>query len=473
MMGKGLVATLAMIATITVGSAVEKGGLADDRLTYARAYEAVIWAVPFLNTLQMRKELVRLGIGEGKLALIGSPPGPNLIIPTFNNQTAYLFGSMSLADGPLVMEIPAETDKAKLFGTFMNVWDDPIADVGPAGLDKGAGGRYVLLPPDYDGTIPEGMFEVRSNTFDVHVWFRSVAAADDADQAWIDAGAYARELKLYPLGSEPAPIEVVDVTKIDGVLEGNIMAQHDVFGLIDEYVQEEPVLPENASLHGMLKQLGFEKGKPFEPSPEMAAILEEAVKNAFKDMEDYLASGKAYVPFWDDRRWGAFRITPDVMASGATWNFETGRDYHARTFDFAFWAVGIPAAFDNSGGSSTFYLMTSTDENGAAMDPTKTYRLTVPADVPAADFWSILMYSTRTRTFADSPVFGLSSRDDLVVNDDGSVDLYVGPKAPEGFENNLLMTNPDDGTFFAFRFYGPLPPLTGGSWKLNDPVLMD
>ena len=121
-----------------------------DRLDYARAFEAIIWATPFLNTLQMRSELERLGISDGKLAFVGSPPASKLILPTYNRTTVYVFGGFSLKDGPVVMEIPAVSDKAKLFGTVENVWDDPLVDIGPAGSDKGKGGVYVFpvaLPP--------------------------------------------------------------------------------------------------------------------------------------------------------------------------------------------------------------------------------------------------------------------------------------------------------------------------------------
>ena len=225
----------------------------------------------------------------------------------------------------------------------------------------------MLLPPGYAGDVPKDAFVAQSNSFDVHVWFRSVAATKDDKQSWIDAADYARNIKLGALGKDPTPVELIDVTEIDDKLEGNIMAHHDVFRLIDTYIQEEPALPENLAFRGMLKELGIEKDKDFSPGKKMLTILNEAKVDAFTYMEEYLGSGKAYVPFWEDRNWGAFRITPKVMQSGATW-IESHRDYHARTLDFGFWAVAIPAVFDNSGGGSTFYLMTSTDELGNGLD---------------------------------------------------------------------------------------------------------
>ncbi len=447
----------------------------EERLTYARAFEAVVWATPFLNSLQMRSELTRLGIDGGKLAFVGSPPTSKLILPTFNRVTVYTFGGFSLKDGPVVMEIPAVSAKAKLFGSLENVWDDPKVDIGPAGRDKGKGGVYVFLPPGYEGDAPKGDFVIQLDSFEVHMWLRSVAATGDDKQSWIDAAEYARGIKIGFPGKDLAPAELVDVTKLkfDGRLEGNIMVHHDVFGLLDTYIQEEPARPENLAFRGMLKKLGFEKGKKFSPSKEMQSILDEAKADAFTYMEDYLISGKPFVAPWDDRKWGGFRISPEIAAGGFTWIFESDRDYHTRTLDFAFYAVGFPAAFDPAGGGATFYMFTSTDASGKALDGAKTYKMTVPADVPAKDFWSVILYSTKTRTFVDSSQFGLSSKDKLVVNDDGTIDLYIGPKAPKGFEANLLQSNPEEGSFLAFRFYGPTEALTSGKWKLNDPVAVD
>ena len=83
--------TMLLVLLVGCGPAFAESdtdGLAvDKRLTYARAFEAVVWATPFLNTLQMRNELDRLGIKDGQLAFVGSPPSPNLVLPTFNNQT--------------------------------------------------------------------------------------------------------------------------------------------------------------------------------------------------------------------------------------------------------------------------------------------------------------------------------------------------------------------------------------------------
>ncbi len=443
----------------------------DERLLYNRAFEAVLWAMPFLNTLEMREALAEVGVKDGKLAFIGSPPTAKLILPTFNNQTAYIFGSLSLDNGPVVVEVPAETKKAKLFGSIFNVWDDPLEDIGPAGTDAGKGGKYLLIPPGFQGSVPDGVFKVQSNTFDVHFWLRSVAAAA-GKRAWTDAAAYARTLKLYNLGNKPKPIDLVDVTKLNGVLEGNAMAHHDIFRLIDVYIQTEPAQRENLAMRGLLKSIGIEKGKVFEPNSERQKIFDAAIKDAFAYMESYLGSGKAFVPFWTDRGWGAFRITPEIIKSGGTWNFETYRDYSARSLDFAYWAVGMPKAFDSSGGGATFYLMTSTDAERRPFDGGKSYKLTVPANPPAKDFWSVLLYSTKTRSFTDSVRFGLSSKDGIKKNKDGTVDLYLAPKAPKGKEKNWLATKPGDGLFLVFRFYGPTKELTSKKWKLNDPELL-
>ncbi len=98
------------------------------------------------------------------------------------------------------------------------------------------------------------------------------------------------------------------------------------------------------------------------------------------------------------------------------------------------------------------------------------YRLTVPVDPPAELFWSITLhdFETRSQIQTESNNAALSSYDDLRYNDDGSVDLYFGPGAPEGFENNWVETVPGRGWWVWFRFYSPSEAFFDKSWTLPD-----
>ncbi len=437
---------------------------------YGQAFESVIWAVPMLQSMQMRNELRKQSGIENALGYMSTPPTGKMVVPTFNNTTPMVFGDISLKEGPVVLDVPAESDQAKFFGSLSNVWDRPIEDFGSAGIDQGKGGKFLLLPPGYEAEVPSGYTAVACDSYHVHFWLRSIPSGE-GEQGWNDAVEYSHNLQLYPLAKrddKPAT-NWFDISSVDGYFWGNPLPENDdIFALINSYVQEEVVFKEDLVALGMLKEIGIEKSKAFNPDEKTRSILDRAAQDAFEYMQQYLSDGKPYVPFWEGSSWGAFRVTPEIVRGRGSWNFVNYQDYHARAKDFFYNAVGMPARFDPAGGGATFYVMGSTDKDGKPLDGSYNYKLTVPANVPVKDFWSILLYSTKTRTYTNSEKFGLSSLDAIEVNDDGTTDVYIGPKAPAGKESNWLATVPGDGLFIAFRFYGPEKTLTSKSWKLND-----
>ncbi len=442
----------------------------DEARLYGRAFEAVVWAMPMLQSMQMRNEIVRHSDAENTLGYLSSPPTARVVLPTFNNTTAYVFGDISLKQGPMVFEVPPASEAARFFGSLSNVWDRPLEDFGPDGIDEGQGGRFLLLPPGYEGDVPAGYTAIACDSYYVHLWLRSIPSAD-GDEGWNDAVEYSRTLQLHSLAEADDPPETkwLDVSSVNGYFWGNPLPENDdIFGLIDSYVQEEVVFVDDLMAHGMLRALGIEKGEIFNPVDNVRAVLDRAAEDAFHYMEDYLGNSRAFVPFWDDLSWGAFRFTPEIVSGRGSWVLNDYQDYHARATDMYYWAVGMPARFDPTGGGATFYLMTATDSNGQPLDGSRNYRLTIPADVPVRDFWSLILYSTRTRSFTDSQRFGLSSLDALDENADGTTDVYIGPEAPAGSESNWLGTVAGDGLFVCFRFYGPQEPLTTKSWTLAE-----
>ena len=116
------------------------------------------------------------------------------------------------------------------------------------------------------------------------------------------------------------------------------------------------------------------------------------------------------------------------------------------------------------------YLASYRDRSGAFLNGSNAYRLKVPSGVPAANFWSVTVYSNQTRSMIRNKQgkISLGSTDDLKVNDDGSIDLYFGPKRPEGSGSNWVQTNPNEGWFVLFRFFGPERQYYDKTWKLPD-----
>ena len=148
-----------------------------------------------------------------------------------------------------------------------------------------------------------------------------------------------------------------------------------------------------------------------------------------------------------------------------------GRNIDARTLFFYTATVNTPAMALEIPGVGSNYAFGTRDSDGHILHGEKKYKLNMPANVPAQDFWSIVVYDPQTRsmlqTDQDFPNKN-SKKHKLVYNEDGSCDLYFGPKAPNGKEANWIQTVPGKAWFVLFRTYGPLEPWFKKTWQLND-----
>jgi len=145
-----------------------------------------------------------------------------------------------------------------------------------------------------------------------------------------------------------------------------------------------------------------------------------------------------------------------------------GRNLDARTLFFYIATVNTPAMAAKMVGKGSQYALNGQDKDGNYLDGSKNYKLNIPAKVPAKDFWSVVIYDPQTRSELQTgqPFPSKNNkRDDLMVNKDGSVDLYFGPKAPKGKEKNWVQTVPGKGWFALLRLYGPLEPWFDKTWK--------
>jgi hypothetical protein len=213
---------------------------------------------------------------------------------------------------------------------------------------------------------------------------------------------------------------------------------------------------------GLLLPLGIEKGKEFKPDAATQAMLKKAAQDAQAwFMQSMLTYG---VQFWPDRKW-LVPVSPIGPQTGFKWENANYLDVDAR--GIGFFSFNTPPA---KLGAATFYLAAYLDGQGGQLGGESTYRLRVPANVPAAQFWAVTLYDLETCSFIrDVTLVGLDSYDQKMHrNDDGSVDLYFGPKPPTGQESNWIPTVPGRSYFPWFRFYGPEKPLFEKSWKLPD-----
>ena len=143
----------------------------------------------------------------------------------------------------------------------------------------------------------------------------------------------------------------------------------------------------------------------------------------------------------------------------------------ARTL-FHYYATGItPAMAFAKPGSGSAYAYSTRDAKGEYLEGGKTYKITLPAPIPVAQFWSFVVYDGQSRSMleTDQKLAGLdSNQKDLKKNADGSVTVWFGPKAPAGQETNWVQTMPDKGWNTLLRLYGPLEPWFNKTWKPGD-----
>lgn len=441
-----------------------------------RATQTAIWGMPAAGMVDFIKATRRdLGGDINDVVYLNEPLGSDDGFLTANDVTAYCWASLTSEPGPIVVEVPAATDKVSYFGTIVNAWDQPIADVGPAGQDKGQGGKYLLLPPGYNGKKSarelqtEGYFVFETDTYQYGFSFRPRLYNGATDK---DAGDYAKRVQIYYLkdAASPPPTKHIDATgkSYDCLPYYN----YTFFQDINDYLQNNPIRPQDKVMVSLLKDLGIQKGKPFDPTERQKAAMHEGLLLAYASMQHFFVTpGKACVPLWknDDgslkSQWLIWDFAAGQPAAGFPYETKDSVLVDDRAGGSYFWITYLPR---NLGGG-TFYLTGLRDADGKMYDGQSTYKLNVPQDTPARDFWSVIVYSMETKNFIkDAKRVGLSSRDaeSMQVNDDGSYDIYLGPEAPEGLESNWIPTGQE--FFLLFRLYGPESKDFYRTWTLGD-----
>jgi len=436
------------------------------QMAYQRGTEAVIWAMPAVSMISMRHAYLSLGGGLNTIYWFSEVPTALQEAVTSNNQTPYATILLNTKEGPMVVDIPPATAKTAIFGSAVDIWQEPVADIGPAGADKGEGGKYVFLPPDYQGKEIEGCFNIHSNTYQITLALRLIPLGETSFK---EAGEYAKNINAYKLTEMQNPPQGEYIDAANKHLP--TLAEYDFsyFSSIKELIDTEPLLKRDMVMGGMLASIGIKKDEPFAPNPKIKTALEAAVKSAYDYMEYMFETpGFGLIEQWDGKQWMNVN-----EPSNDGFVFDEG-DYllmDARA-DLFHWATLFPRYL----GKASAYLISMKDSNGDFLKGDKEYKLTVPANVPARDFWSVIVYSKKTKAwiYNDENKVGISSydKDKLTLNDDGSVDLYFSKTAPEGKEANWIPTNGEDFVLI-FRFYGPEEGFFDKSFQLDDVQLQN
>jgi len=426
-----------------------------------RAVEAIIWGMPAVNYDLMYQEMHKLGGKPNQIVYWSGLLDWRNQTLTPNPDVIYLMAFFTMKDGPVVIEIPPAGDGV-INGSIMDPWQAALEDVGPAGADKGAGGKYLILPPGYKEKVPDGYIVLPSANYQGYALLRSILKS--GNKADVEAAvAYGKRIKLYPFSQATNPPETVFLDAIGGVYDATIPYDLRFFQSLDRFVQSEPWLERDKAMIDPLKSIGIEKGQPFRPDEATQNILHAAAGEAHAWLD--LQYETMFPPYYEGRQW-TFPILPEVIG-GLQSQFANPDSYpvdgRGVTYTMAFFST-------KHSGIGQYYLMTLKDKAGQPFDGGNSYRLTVPAHVPVQQYWSATAYDRATHTLIrDMARAGRSSQSPgLQTNADGSVDIYFGPKAPAGRESNWVPTKLDGQFEVLFRFYGPEKPVFDKTWKLPD-----
>jgi hypothetical protein len=460
-----------------------------DELLFQRATQTYLWAMPLINTLGMKVGSEKVfGAGYNVLPVWKKRLDAKTLVTTPNSDVIYAMSYLDLGkDGPMVFEAPPG-----LPGILLDFWQRPIpgptidgheffGDVGLPGPDAGKGGKFLILPPGYEGDVPEGYFVYRSGTNNVFVFLRSFYQ-DPADLK--PAVDLMEDAKIYPLGGETnaKPMAYPDASGLPAnMLPASDASAFDQLKLLVD--SEGPHLADPDWL-GMLASIGIVKGKPFNPDEHTRRILDQAARTAYKMSRvvgfQEVVSGRNF-RVYPDRRWvnPAARGTPEDQGGGVdlAWHSTAGGylDLDVRIWFFTDYYSISPGMLSQIPGKGAKYLVGFTDSSGAPLSGGANYSLTLPPDIPAANFWSLTLYEAENASgLANGQPFpSLGSRDKPAQEPDGSTVLYLGPEAPAGKEGNWLATVPGKGYFAILRLYSPTEAAINNSWVPGDIVKVE
>jgi hypothetical protein len=428
-----------------------------DELDFQRAVLAYQYVDPLVAMSELNTGLQQVGGGEGDWYLLQHFLDPHGIALTGNSTTIYAMGFLDLRkNGPMVVEVAPGA-----YGAFFDLWQQTIAGVGPIGEDKGKGGKFVVHPIGFKDAVPEGYYTVSSRTSLAAYFARGIVKHGDV------AGA-ARSLettRIYPLSKRNDPPKTTII--LSSGKDWNSIAPEgfeywERVAEVANYVSEGE---DGAFLLSLLKPLGIEPGKPFEPDARMKQILIEASDVAWAiNQAISMAPRLKDVVYYPGTQW-EFVLMLNPGLRDRYWS-----DLEARINYYFQATMASPAMKEKHIGEGSQYLRSARDSKGEWLNGSSQYRLHVPANMPVREFWSVTVYDFETRSMVqnDTNVAAKSTYDKLTTNPDGSIDLYFGPTAPAGKESNWVKTLPGRGWWVWFRFYGPTEAFFDKSWRLPD-----
>ena len=475
-----------------------------DNLDFTHAFEAFVNTLQGVSLVAVHKGFLDIGVQDNEVLVFSKLMDAKSLFLTANADTVYALSFLDLTKGPVVIEVPP-----KMLGTLDDLWFRWIIDTGLPGPDRGEGGKYLVLPPGYDGPLPEGGFYVARSRTTRAVWLGRMFLANKSDpKPAVDA--IRKFTRIYPYRAGGVGTSIAAFLEGDATLgrlgeppatrfhEGSGQVMNTIppndfsyYEMLDELVQQEPASALDAELMGPIAAIGIVKGKPFNPDARMKKILTEAVALANATSRSLMMSPRAKGWFYyADSAWmnplfiSGYKFEtpiPMITREGAKPFPPTGyRTLDIRTLFFYGYTGITPAMAMRLTGVGSQYLMAMLDSRKRYFDGARTYKVTLPKGIPEANFWSLTLYDNQTRSMLDTPQryprAGSQSYPSPAAepNGDGSTTIYFAPEQPEGVKRgNWIQTLSGKGWFTILRLYSPLETFFTKAWRPSEIELVE
>ena len=434
-----------------------------DNLDFLRGVEVFLNGLPGASMAAIRAGMREIGAIDGTISITETLMDSKSLFLTPNTESIYTGTWLNLKDGPIVVESPPNT-----LGIVNDFWFRYVADLGNAGPDKGKGGKYLFVGPGYEGEIPEGYFVFHSLTYGNFLIWRGFLVKGDPKPG-IDN--FKKHARIYPLSEAGNPSKQKWVNMSGRAFNTIHANDYTFYEELNQIVQEEPSESQNPEILGLFAAIGIKKGQPFAPDARMKKILVEAAAVGNATVRSLVFPGRDKTAYqYDDGHWKSAFIggSYEFLDNGA-------RLLDARAFFHYYATMVTPAMTLKIPGAGSQYSMATVDARGKPLDGSKNYVLHFPPNVPARDFWSVVVYDNQTRSLlqTDQQYPSVVSQRGAQANADGSFDIFFGPEAPVGKESNWIQTIPGKGWNVILRFYGPLKPWFDQTWRPGEIELVE
>ncbi|MCP3472637.1 DUF1254 domain-containing protein [Bradyrhizobium sp. CCGUVB1N3] len=437
-----------------------------DELFYQRAIQAYIYLLPALNVIGMRDgSEAAFGKGYNVLPIWKDRMDARTWVTTPNADVIYSMSYLDLKEtGPLVVAAPSN-----VIGMFTDFFQRTITDVGAIGPDRARGGLYLLLPPGYDGEVPQGYFTFKSPTYNVFLFFRTLMPKGENGPDPKPAVAQAEKTRVYPLWTMEKDVKPMQFPNASGKRVNMMYPVDNTFWTkLKALVDYEPISAISQDMRGVLASIGIIKGKPFNPTAKQQELLKKAVETAPKMIVAMRQLGRSDERnrYYKDRQW-------ENAWAGVTseWYQDSYLDFDQRATYFQAAYSSAPAMVMRTIGAGSKYPVAYRDANGDFLNGSNIYKLHLPPNPPAALFWAVTAYDFMDGTMVETPQLmpSINGFNKVATNSDGSVDLWFGPtKPPNAPDSNFIQTVNARNFLIALRLYGSGVEFFDQTWKPDD-----